>query len=478
MTSSSIPEPTSLDPMLKSSPVMNLKSFWHTYNRPLITLASALFIILGTLITIKLAKGYRPTTDGILEGTGLLAASSNPVGARILIDGKTTNKVTNYTINLKPGTYSVEIIKEGFTPWKKNLLIEPELVTTTDAHLFRSVPSLTPLTFSGATNLTPSPDGQKITFSVASPSGQIKPGLYLIELSDRPALFSRGTTFIAENPPRLDFKDAKILWSPDSSQIIAVFKNANYILDLNKTTLTTQFRDASGQLPLLLATWEDDIVRREKQLLLSLPEEMINIATSSAKNLYFSPNGEKLLYTATQEVTIPENLTSPLPATNSQPESRTLIPGNIYIYDLKEDKNFLILESSQDNNPSQFTKPGLVTDLSVSSIFDATIATQSAEPILQDPASMVQTVENFRTQYSSFPFTHYQWFPTSQHILVNDNGRIDIVEYDSTNRINLYQGKFEENFVYPWPNGTKLLILTNPTGNPELPPNLYAINLK
>jgi len=452
------------------------KKFWHRYHRPLITLASASFIIAGTIIAIQFAKGYRPNSTGQLQGTGLLAASSNPTGARIIIDGKATNQVTNDTINLKPGRYDVEISKEGFTSWKKSMLIESELVSTTDAHLFRSVPSLTPLTFSGAKNLTPSPDGQKIAFSIASPSAQIKAGLYVVELSDRPALFSRGTKLVAENPARRDFADAQLLWSPDSSQIIAHFPSATYLLDTNTTTRRSQLTDASSQLSLLLSTWEEDIVRREKQLLLSLPDTMIHIATASAKNVYFSPNGEKLIFTATESITIPNKLIPPIPASNSQSESRTLTPDHVYIYDLQEDKNFLLF--TPDQITDSFTKPQLVTDFSVSSLFDTTPATVSATPILQDPTSLAQTITNFRTQYSSFPFLNYQWFPTSKHIVINTNGVVDIIEYDATNRTTLYQGSFQENFAYPWPNGTRLLILTNLTNNPALPPNLYSINLK
>jgi|OM-RGC.v1.015577237 hypothetical protein len=205
---------------------------------------------------------------------------------------------------------------------------------------------------------------------------------------------------------------------------------------------------------------------------------MLSIATASAKNLFFSPDGEKLLYTATDTVTIPEGLTPPLPASNSQPESRDLEPGNVYVYDLKEDKNFLLIQSPAEIDPDSYSKPQLITDLSEASLFDTIPATESAQPKLQDLLSLENTLQNFRTQYSSFPFLNYQWFPTSKHILLNQNGAINIIEYDATNLTTLYQGRFDENFVYPWPDGSKLIILTNLTQNPNLPPNLYTINLK
>src|SRR5690606_20375832 len=129
-----------------------MKKLWNKYKRPLVTLSSALLIVIGTLFAIQYAKGYRPTIEGTLEGTGLLSANSNPEGSQIYIDGELQNVVTNETINLDPGEYFIEIRKEGYIPWSKTMRIEKELVTDTDAHLFRAVPSLSPLTFSGAQN--------------------------------------------------------------------------------------------------------------------------------------------------------------------------------------------------------------------------------------------------------------------------------------------------------------------------------------
>ncbi len=443
--------------------------------RLIVTLASATFIIIGTLLAIRYAKGYRPTREGTLAGTGVLEATSNPQGARILIDGVATNKVTDETINLKPGNYDIEIRQDGFTTWKKNILIESELVTTTNAHLFRSVPALSPLTFSGAINITPSPDGQKLAFTIASPSAQLKDGLYVLELNDRPNLFNKGPKLIADTPQAQSYTDSDLLWAPDSTEIIASFANATYLLDINSYTKRSGLTDASSQLSLLLSTWEEEITQREKQLLLTLPDEMIQIATASAKNIYFSPDGEKLLYTATQNVTIPEELIPQLPASNSQPQSRQIEPGSVYIYDLKEDRNFLIYNSpqTQEDDIESFTKIQLITNLDESTLFAATDSSK-----LRDPNNLTQTIANFRGQYSSFPFLDYQWFPTSKHVLINSQDGINIIEYDNTNQTTLFQGTYYENFVYPWPNGSKIIILTNLTNNPNLPPNLYSINLK
>ena len=94
------------------------------FNRKTIyTFVSAAFIIVGTAIAIQYAKGnFRVTDQGFVQGTGLLAANSFPTGAEIHIDGKLVS-ASDDTIYLEPGYYDVEIVKEGYTPWRKRVRI-------------------------------------------------------------------------------------------------------------------------------------------------------------------------------------------------------------------------------------------------------------------------------------------------------------------------------------------------------------------
>jgi len=447
----------------------------RTLLRLSITALSLAFIVGGTFLAIQFGRGYRLSRDGNLSGTGLLAANSYPAGALIVIDGQAYSKVTDDTINLSPGVYQIKIEKEGYTSWQKNLSVEAGVVAQSNAELFRTVPSLAPLSFSGATNINPSPDGQKIAFVNASPSGTLKAGLFVLELSDNPLSLSKSPRQVSQNPIGLDFKNASLLWSPDSSQILASFRSANYLIDTGTLTKTADLKESSAGLSLLLASWEEELTKRDRQLLLTLPEEMLQIATASAKNVYFSPNGEKILYTATFAVTIPDRLTTAPPGSSTQRQERTLKPGSIYVYDLKEDKNFVIYDHPDELGDDPFTKINLIDNFAATS---GTTATVSAKSKLQDPSNLQTTIANFRGQYSPQSFTAYQWFPTSNHILINRNGSIDIIEYDGGNLVTLYAGAYEDNFVYPWPNGSKLIILTNITSGPNLPANLYAINLK
>jgi hypothetical protein len=96
--------------------------------------------------------------------------------------------------------------------------------------------------------------------------------------------------------------------------------------------------------------------------------------------------------------------------------------------------------------------------------------------------SRLQKEDNFATAYS---FSNYytavklnsiQWFPDSKHVLLVEDDRIQIMEYDSQNNTTVYSGPFADNFIYPWPDGSKLIITT--AFSPDSPVNLYAINLE
>ncbi|MEN8253819.1 MAG: PEGA domain-containing protein, partial [Patescibacteria group bacterium] len=101
--------------------------------RVLYTFFSAIFIIIGTLIAIQYAKGnIRLTDKGVVQDTGLLAANSFPTGAQVFINGELAT-ATDDTLYLEPGSYNIEIKKDGFSPWRKTMQLRKELVTQTNA---------------------------------------------------------------------------------------------------------------------------------------------------------------------------------------------------------------------------------------------------------------------------------------------------------------------------------------------------------
>lgn len=455
---------------------------------------SAVVILLGTLVAIQYAKGsFRLTQEGFAPSTGLLAANSFPPGAEVYVNDKLVS-ATDDTIYLEPGEYSVRIEKEGFIPWIKNLTLEPELVTQTNATLFPQVPSLSPLTFTGVENVKPSPDGQKILYYTASNSAVTKNGLYVLELTDNFLSIQRGSQQIANDPGIVDFGTAHLLWSPDSTQVLFLDRQKESVLDTDRRQDVSSLTDVSFRRKTILSEWEEEMYIRERQFLVRFPDEVIQMATQSAKNVYLSPDKKRLLYTATESITLSENLVPPPPSTNAQPETRTLEPGGIYVYDREEDKNFKVGQES----PLNIDEVALETDddslveaqeqSSVGVVDKILLATDlfSRDPLELEssPAAFTRLqasdsailAKNFSTYHSSLFANTFQWFPDSKHLIYTTDNQIHIMEYDGANDSVVYSGPFADDFVYPWPDGSRLIIITK--FSPSTPLNLYAVELK
>jgi hypothetical protein len=435
------------------------------------TFFSAIAILVGTILAIQYAQGrYHFTKDGLSKETGLLSANSFPTGAQVYINDRLVS-ATDDTLYLKPDEYQIKIQKEGYHTWEKKLKVEGALVTQTNAQLFPVVPKLTPLTFSGVSNVSPSPDGQKLLFYTNSATTQAKNGLYILDLSNSLMLFQKDAVQIAEDTLSLDLATAKFIWSPDSSEVMLITENKEMLLDTGKKNNLRLLTDISFKKGQLLSTWEEEIYLRERQFLSKFPDEIIQIATESAHNVYLSPDKERLIYTADKSLTIPEGLIPPVLATNTQPESRNIEANKIYIYDREEDKNFYVGEEASES--------GLIKNLLANDLYNKTPMNLESSPsafLNLQATTSAQTADNYSLYYTSLTADTYQWMPDSKHVAMVSDDKINIKTYDNTNDTTVYSGPFTDNFIYPWPDGSKLLILTS--FSPETPVNFYAVDLK
>lgn len=329
----------------------------------LAVLTGLVLISAGIIVAIFLARGYQfNISQKSVTSTGILVATSDPDGAQVLIDGK-LKTATNNTINLEPGIYSIKIQKEGFTPWEKKIEIKKEEVFKTNAFLFPALADLRPLTFSGAASPSASPDGTKIIYNTAK-------GLYQ--------------------------------------------------LDMGRSFLPSQFFSAGDTRQILTDPTDEWKILAEKQQterMAKLPAELKDFSA------IFSPDESKIIYLATASATLPKYIKIYLPGTNPTPEVRQLIPEKTYVYDLKEDKNYLIADCS-------------------------------------------------------LPIANCRWFPSSRHILSINKNQISVLEFDGTNKAVLFNGQFDPQAVFSWPNWSKIIILTSLGATDGETENLYTINLR
>lgn len=392
-----------------------------------------LFVVAVLAVFVSVyARGYRFSLDELkFLPNGLFVIKSVPDGAQLVINGNLIS-ATNTTLDLKPGTYDVTVRKDNFIDWKKRLVIDKEVVTEVTVHLFRSTPSLSSVTFSGSLNPVPSYDLSKIAFIVPSdPNSGIadKEGLWVIEAVNLPIGF-------AQDPKRItdgNLLEADLIWSPDGREILFETSTGSYLIDTGTFTPQSQRVNIRQSRSEILAKWEQVRLKEHNSQLRKLPEELSEILSSRTSSFLFSPDEDMVLYTASASAVVPKGLKNELPGASTQKEDRELKEGSIYVYDIEEDRNFLI-----DSTPSDLVLGGEVIDN---------------------------------------PKRRLSWFATSRHLVLAEKDKVTIMDYDATNRQVVYSGSYVTPHAFPTLSIDRLLILTNLGANSSLP-NLYSLSLK
>ena len=434
--------------------------------RLFLTLLTLTFVLTVGYFASLIARGYRFDTKSLtLKPRGLFVITSSPDGAQVLVNNE-LESATNATIPLPPGEYNIQLKKEGYWSWEKHITIKEEEVTKIDAYLFPSAPSLSAITFTGAVNPILSPDGTKIVYGVPNTptSNKEKVGIWVMDIADLPLGFSREPKKITDLPP----ENAGLRWSPDQRQILVASTNGQTTLSLpngfytiDSSTLTAQTALKSltpQQLSELTTTWKQEEDKKQKDNLNKIPEKLKSLF--KAEKITLSPDKTKVLYTATDNFTIPENILPQLPGSSTQQQERSVIKGRTYVYDLKEDRNFLVFDQNYTTQDELFAE-----------------ASASATPKLQTKAGIAPP-KTIKQNPPAGGQTTIKWFPTSNHLLIAQDGKISIKDYDNTNVQTIYSGPYQSPFAIPFPNTSRVLILTNLGQGESSLANLYTISLK
>lgn len=402
----------------------------------LISLTVFFFLIVGTVAVVLWGSGYRfgfESGQPVVNGTGLLVASSLPKGAQVLIDGELSTATDN-TINLRPGEYTIQIIKEGFFPWEKKVRIQEKVVTSVDALLFPLAPKLESITASGIEDPVLDPTNSKIAFKVVESPIPAKNGIYVYDMAANPVLALQGTSRQIANDDADLFSQSDISWSPDGADVIATVSGtlgqATYLLDSSSSNQSPV--NITGVIGETHETWMLEKMEKDEARLKSFKKPVQKLITDHFNIISYSPDDTKILYVASRSAELPLMITPrPIGTTNTLEETRTIEEGSIYVYDITEDVNVKPFDQVPDLCPEEIP--------------------DCKQPLV--------------------------WFPDSEHIIYINDTRIDIMGYDGSNRKTVYAGPFVQNYVFPWPNGSKLVILTN-LNNPDIKPNLYTVGLK
>ncbi len=414
--------------------------------RLIINLFIIFFLAGGTFAAIQYAKGYRPNLkEGSLQGSGLLNVTSYPKSARVVINDKLTT-VTDDKLYLYPATYNIKIEKDGFHPWLKSIPLKSELVSNADARLFPIITATSPLTFYQVGNATVNPDGSKIAYVLTKSPVETGNGLYVHSLSSN--FLGSQYTQISDNATK-DFNKALLVWSPDSTQILAIFTEKTKISEkiISAVLLSTKglnniktMSDVTLRLPQIITQWQGEYAKINLPTLALYPKFISDILTNKAVNVFFSPDKEKVFYTPITDVNLPQNeVGAALPNINSTSETRTLQKDKTYLYDLKEGTNYAI--------PSASVSASVKKTLIISS--DAT------------PSASVSTLRQLKAQSESYYVGNLSWYSNSRQLILTNQEGVNVTDYDGLNMTNITYVQPLNGFAVSNPDGSRLILLTN-----------------
>lgn len=381
--------------------------------------------VVALLALIGYARGYKINfEDKSIGSTGILVASSYPTGAKIFING-ILKGATNTNISLQPGQYLVEIKREGYSTWKKNITIKGEVVVKADALLFPINPSLSPITSLGINKAIFSEKFNKIIL-ISDNNDPLKDGMYTLQNSDRSlsifnplklialkSIFDKSTSLI----------DSKFDLSPEGKQLM-IASSSSYLISAEEEN--TEAFNITKSKENIIDAWITINEKNTEKILETFEEPLPKIASESFKIISFSPDDTKILYQAKKNTTLPP-IIPPLIGTNQSREERNIAKNNIYVYDQKEDKNFPVLLSKSID----------LTNIG----------------------------------------KYVVWYPDSKHLVINEDRKINVVDYDGENKQTVYSGPFESDFFAITTDG-KLLILANLNPQSNLLPDVYAVGIK
>ncbi|MBI2051650.1 PEGA domain-containing protein [Candidatus Roizmanbacteria bacterium] len=398
-----------------------MAAFRTIISRIVIASVFVLFLI-GIII---FARGYRlDLQQKTLSSTGILAISSSPKAAKVYVNGELKG-VTDINLPLPPGTYTVEIKKDGYANYAETLVLRGELVEAIDPILFPINPSLTPLTNLGIVKAVQVDQSDRLI--LFSDNGvPEKDGIYLFEAGKRTLSFFpplKPLLLKSAVSAQVDFKKSSVLFSYDFKQAIVEFSlpdetTLSYLISLDQEN--QQAFDVSTSKNTLLEAWEKERQKERLKLAEALPKEIRKIATDSFQIVSLSPDQTKVLYKSKKDTTLPLVIKPPLIASNQTKEERNIQKEGLYVYDKREDKNFRV---GGKNSPD----------------------------IL--------------------------WYFDSKRLVFKEGNTIAIILYDGQNKQVVYSGPIEEGFFASTSDG-KVLIMANLNPQFNKLPDVYEVGIR
>lgn len=455
------------------------------------TFLIVLFLVL-VVGFIAYSRGYRfSVKDKTIVPTGILAVSSTPRPAKIYVNGAFKG-VTDTNLTLPPGSYTVEVKKEAFTSYKRTLTLKGEIVETVDALLFPVNPSLSPLTNLGIVKVVGIDQTDKFLLFIENAETPERDGVYLFEAARGPiSIFPPLKLLVLKDtlPPSIDFSTVTVRFSPKYDQAILDVSDEggiptfSYLISLSEET--QEPFDITSSRETLLKAWIREKQKQITKILETYPRVFASLVSQNARIIAFSPVETKVFYQARQDFELPLIIKPALIGSNQTKEDRFMKKNKLYVYDRKEDKNFLI-----PYEPAGLDK---YVDADTQKTIIETIAEEKLERVAQEPSLIATATGRPRLSIWPVEFLSFitnspvQWYPNSRNFVINEefaqtdekdaHQLFTIIDYDGTSRQIVYSGPYEGTFFVVTSNG-RIVILANLNPQVNKLPDLYEVGIR
>lgn len=139
------------------SPKLAINTLSRRRRRVYFQALTVIFVLAAPLLFLY-ATGYRFETLTLLTETGGIYVGAEQSGTEIYLNGELVHETGTfrrafYIQDLKPGTYTVTVSKEGYSSWRKTLKVYAQIVTEAQAFNMPQEPvlELIPSTFTNQT---------------------------------------------------------------------------------------------------------------------------------------------------------------------------------------------------------------------------------------------------------------------------------------------------------------------------------------
>lgn len=435
-----------------------------------------ILFILAIFAVIAYARGYRLNfKEGGITSTGIISVNSNPKAAKIYIDGELSG-ATDTNITLPYGDYDVEVKKEGYTSWRKNVNLKGEIVMSLNAMLFSKNPSLSPLTNLGISKTIAVPDSNAVIL-ISKTGDEEKDGIYFFEANNQsisifqPLKTVLSNTLVDED---LNIVESEIYFGPDNEKgILTIYpaekeendevltddsqdsQSRSYLINIDQEN--TELFDITNSKKDIIEAWEKEKNSEIIKIVETFPKEIRKEASESAYLISVSPDENKFLYVAKQDAVLPKAIDPPIIGANQTEESRSIKKGSVYVYDKKEDKNFLI-------------NIGKKIDIDDFTVVEPENIINSDKEENLDPWLLNEDLTRYVQEF-------IRWYPSSDYLVLKENEHISVVQYDGSNKETIYAGPFEPDYFGITSDWDLMIVINlNPQANEF--GDLYSVGVR